>query len=165
MAIPGFLWLVGDARVVSLAAALSIPVYMDNGQLFPERSLILFVTFSHPINSCCSGINSPLLIKKLNLPSEENEMSEEQISASIFKEMTAETVHYLQDKYGDKIQDYPHVMNMVAKWEKKYNDVENVCRTAPSKNLYIDLLEFQRRWLLKKNAEYKDLDEDIIKNI
>ncbi|WP_316931429.1 hypothetical protein [Chryseobacterium sp. UNC8MFCol] len=54
-------------------------------------------------------------------------------------------------------------MNMVAKWEKKYNDVENVCRTAPSKNLYIDLLEFQRRWLLKKNAEYKDLDEDIIK--
>ncbi len=45
-------------------------------------------------------------------------MSEEQISASLFKEMTAETVHYLQDKYGDKIQDYPHVMNMVAKWEK-----------------------------------------------
>ncbi len=42
---PVFFGWSGMRGVVSLAAALSIPVYMDNGQLFPERSLILFVTF------------------------------------------------------------------------------------------------------------------------
>lgn len=161
---PVFFGWSGMRGVVSLAAALSIPVYMDNGQLFPERSLILFVTFVVILLTLVvQGLTLPYLIKKLKLPADENEMSEEHISANLFKEMTAETLHYLQEKYGDKIQDYPHVMKMVAKWEKKYNDVENVCRTIPSKNLYIDLLEFQRRWLLKKNSESKDLDEDVIK--
>jgi NhaP-type Na+/H+ or K+/H+ antiporter len=30
---------------VSLAAALSIPVYVNNKQAFPQRNLILFTTF------------------------------------------------------------------------------------------------------------------------
>ena len=79
--------------------------------------------------------------------------------------MTSETLDYLKDKHGDKMNDYPYVMTMVSKWEKKYDDVENVCRNDSSKNLYIELLEFQRQWLLRKNSEFKDLDEDVIKSI
>jgi CPA1 family monovalent cation:H+ antiporter len=36
---------VGVRGVVSLAAALAIPFTLDNGQPFPHRDLILFVTF------------------------------------------------------------------------------------------------------------------------
>ena len=41
---PFLLSFVGLRGVVSLAAALSIP-FMVNGRAFPERDLILFVTF------------------------------------------------------------------------------------------------------------------------
>lgn len=36
----------GIRGVVSLAAALSIPIFMDNGALFPSRDLLLLVTFA-----------------------------------------------------------------------------------------------------------------------
>ena len=42
---PFFLAFTGVRGVVSLAAALAIPFELDNGQPFPHRDLILFVTF------------------------------------------------------------------------------------------------------------------------
>ncbi len=36
----------GMRGVVSLAAALSIPVYLTNGSAFPQRNMILFITFT-----------------------------------------------------------------------------------------------------------------------
>lgn len=154
----------GMRGVISLAAALSIPVYLDNGELFPQRSLILFITFIVILLTLVvQGLTLPYLIKKLQLPSDDDDTSEEHVSSSIFREMTSETLDYLKDKHGDKMNDYPYVMTMVSKWEKKYDDVENVCRNDSSKNLYIELLEFQRQWLLRKNSEFKDLDEDVIK--
>lgn len=36
---------IGMRGVVSLAAALAIPHHLESGQAFPERNLILFVTF------------------------------------------------------------------------------------------------------------------------
>jgi monovalent cation/hydrogen antiporter len=42
---PFFLAFTGVRGVVSLAAALAIPYFLDNGQPFPHRDLILFVVF------------------------------------------------------------------------------------------------------------------------
>ncbi|WP_229208758.1 Na+/H+ antiporter [Dyadobacter luticola] len=43
--IPLMLGWTGMRGVVSLAAALAIPVSLDNGSAFPQRNLILFITF------------------------------------------------------------------------------------------------------------------------
>ncbi|RFS26382.1 Na+/H+ antiporter [Chitinophaga silvatica] len=58
----------GMRGVVSLAAALSIPVYMDNGQFFPQRSLILFITFTVILLTLVvQGLTLPALIRWVKL--------------------------------------------------------------------------------------------------
>jgi CPA1 family monovalent cation:H+ antiporter len=58
----------GMRGVVSLAAALSIPVVMENGQPFPHRDLILFITFIVILATLIiQGLTLPALITKLNL--------------------------------------------------------------------------------------------------
>ncbi|MCB4235840.1 cation:proton antiporter [Kaistella anthropi] len=54
-----------NARVVSLAAALSIPVTLADGSPFPHRNLILFITFVVILLTLVlQGLTLPLLLKK-----------------------------------------------------------------------------------------------------
>jgi len=162
--VPIFFGWSGMRGVVSLAAALSIPVIMDNGQLFPQRNLILFITFVVILLTLVvQGLTLPFIIKKLNLPNFDDLIPEEKVSSDLFKEMTLETLNYLKGNYGEKIENYPYVMNMVSKWEKKHEEIENICRYNKSKNVYLELLEFQRNWLVSKNMENKDLDEEVVR--
>ncbi|MCP3822880.1 Na+/H+ antiporter [Streptomyces sp. A3M-1-3] len=73
---PGFSWtsplIVGWAGmrgVVSLAVAFSIPLTVDGGEDFPERNLILFLTFTTVIGTLVvQGLTLPPLIRLLRLP-------------------------------------------------------------------------------------------------
>ena len=58
----------GIRGVVSLAAAMSIPLTLANGQLFPERNTILFITFC-VISSVLlgQGLMLPVVFRKLGL--------------------------------------------------------------------------------------------------
>jgi CPA1 family monovalent cation:H+ antiporter len=59
----------GMRGVVSLAAALSIPVVMENGQPFPHRDLILFITFIVILATLIiQGLTLPALIKNSIYP-------------------------------------------------------------------------------------------------
>lgn len=58
----------GIRGVVSLAAALSIPLLISTGQSFPDRSLILFLTFSViVVTLVLQGPTLPWLVKQLGL--------------------------------------------------------------------------------------------------
>ncbi|RYZ16351.1 MAG: sodium:proton antiporter, partial [Sphingobacteriales bacterium] len=62
--IPFFLGWTGMRGVVSLAAALAIPVYVTDGVAFPHRNLILFITFVVILLTLVvQGLTLPLLIK------------------------------------------------------------------------------------------------------
>ncbi|EGX61432.1 Na+/H+ antiporter [Streptomyces zinciresistens K42] len=59
----------GMRGVVSLAIAFSIPVTADGGEAFPERNLILFLTFTTVIGTLVlQGVTLPPLIRLLKLP-------------------------------------------------------------------------------------------------
>jgi len=63
---------------VSLAAALAIPLQTDAGAAFPERDLILFLTFSVIIATLVlQGLAFPLLIRALNLDDDTSDADEE----------------------------------------------------------------------------------------
>lgn len=56
--------------VVSLAIAFSIPLTMDNGEAFPARNLVLFLTFTTVIATLVvQGLTLPPLIRWLKIPS------------------------------------------------------------------------------------------------
>ncbi|WP_455358568.1 Na+/H+ antiporter [Streptomyces sp. SYSU K21746] len=59
----------GMRGVVSLAIAFSIPLTVDGGEDFPERNLILFLTFTTVIATLVvQGLTLPPLIRLLKLP-------------------------------------------------------------------------------------------------
>ncbi|MEU1040046.1 Na+/H+ antiporter [Streptomyces sp. NPDC005551] len=59
----------GMRGVVSLAIAFSIPLTMHGGEDFPERNLILFLTFTTVIGTLVvQGLTLPPLIRVLKLP-------------------------------------------------------------------------------------------------
>ncbi|MFD8425094.1 Na+/H+ antiporter [Streptomyces sp. NPDC059466] len=59
----------GMRGVVSLAIAFSIPLTVDGGERFPERNLLLFLTFTTVIATLVvQGLTLPPLIRLLKLP-------------------------------------------------------------------------------------------------
>jgi CPA1 family monovalent cation:H+ antiporter len=58
----------GMRGVVSLAAAFSLPLVLDDGRPFPGRSYILFLTFCVILTTLVfQGLTLPILIKKLGI--------------------------------------------------------------------------------------------------
>jgi Na+/H+ antiporter len=65
---PFVLAFTGVRGIVSLAAALAIPLTMDDGQPFPDRDLILFLAFSVILVTLVGqGLSLPALIRVLGL--------------------------------------------------------------------------------------------------
>ena len=65
---PFVLGFTGVRGIVSLAAALAIPLAMDDGRPFPDRNLILFLTFSIILVTLVGqGLMLPALIRVLGL--------------------------------------------------------------------------------------------------
>ncbi|MEI9910636.1 MAG: cation:proton antiporter [Bacteroidota bacterium] len=63
---------VGMRGVVSLAGALSLPVYLSNGTALPQRNLILFITFVVILVTLIfQGLTLPWLIRKLNIQADD----------------------------------------------------------------------------------------------
>ncbi|WP_327268331.1 Na+/H+ antiporter [Streptomyces sp. NBC_01218] len=59
----------GMRGVVSLAIAFSIPTVMNDGEPFPARNLVLFLTFTTVIGTLVvQGLSLPLLVRVLKLP-------------------------------------------------------------------------------------------------
>ncbi|PUZ26910.1 sodium/proton antiporter, CPA1 family [Chitinophaga costaii] len=68
----------GMRGVVSLATAMALPVLMDNGLPFPNRSMLIFITFVVIVVTLVGqGLTLPLLIKWLKIDTGANTQEEE----------------------------------------------------------------------------------------
>ena len=71
----------GMRGVVALAAALSLPVTLENGAPFPQRNLILFLTFSVIlVTLVVQGLSLPMIIRILGLSAAPEESIEERLA-------------------------------------------------------------------------------------
>ena len=67
---------------VSLAAALALPLLVDDGGSFPERNLIIFLTFSVILATLLlQGFTLPLLIQFLGLDDSDEVLEREELEA------------------------------------------------------------------------------------
>jgi len=81
---PFMLSFTGVRGVVSLAAALAIPFVLDNGQPFPHRDTILFVTFGVIIFTLVGqGFMMPLVVRWLGLTHLGNKERADELGAEI----------------------------------------------------------------------------------
>ena len=100
----------GMRGVVSLASALAIPLLLTNGQVFPHRSLILFITFVVIlITLVFQGLTLPLIIKWVKMKDTGDYLPEEEQEAGISLRLMNIAVKELDERYADEIRNNPFV--------------------------------------------------------
>lgn len=156
----------GMRGVVSLAAALSIPVQMYNGQAFPHRDLILFITFVVIlVTLILQGLTLPALIRKLQLSHDKggDYLSEEDTETLLRKGMKHVAFTYLNEHYKDKKAGNEYFRKLMDRWEQddKEEAVHKISGNA--KAIYFETLEEQRKWLREENKNNPKVDEEIVR--
>lgn len=154
----------GMRGVVSLAAALSIPTHLENGTLFPHRNLILFITFTVIlITLLLQGLTLPYLIKKLNLKDPDEQYSKEEISIILKKELANQALDYLNKNFPEKLNSNSFVSQLVNKYNLIQNTEGVTLLDDETRQLYVQILQHQRDWLLNKNRNKLILDEELVR--
>lgn len=163
--VPLILGWTGMRGVVSLAAALSIPVQFGNGTPFPQRDLILFITFVVILLTLLiQGLTLPYLIKKIDLPDFGDSLPKKDVESDLRKQLAEQALFYLKTNYGEQLKNQPVLQQMARKWEYGSHIANGEQMPEESKAAYLDILDHQRKWLLTKNREDKMMDEAIIRN-
>ncbi len=161
--LPLLLGWTGMRGVVSLAAALAIPITLQTGEPFPYRNLVLFITFLVILLTLLiQGLTLPYLIKRSKLFDNPDELPEEETKLIIKNELAVYTVKLLKEKQQKGLFKDAHLQHMVSQWENKINQPENFKMSAEARQNYLDVLEDQRKFLAGLNKD-PQLNEDIIR--
>jgi Na+/H+ antiporter len=162
----------GMRGVVSLAAALSIPLLINGGQAFPHRNLILFITFVVIlVTLVLQGLTLPWLIRKLNVEENPSAIPEQKQEIIIQKKMSLYALKYLEDKYGDEWPKNEHLHNLRARLkidvELLMQELENTDSVNESSliefhRVYLEILEHQRKLFIEMNKR-SEFDEELIR--
>lgn len=162
----------GMRGVVSLAAALSIPLYINETEPFPHRNLILFITFIVIlVTLVLQGLTLPWVIRKVNVEEAEGSIPEQQQEKIIQKKMAHYSLQFLEEKHGEHLLDNEHFNNLKAKlkseldyfnrlFEEQEQSIDHSLKDYH--NIYLELLDEQRRILNKMNQK-AEFDEDLIR--
>ncbi len=161
----------GMRGAISLAAALSLPLMIKSGTEFPNRDLLIFITFFVILATLVvQGLSLPLIIRRLHLTDDGATASEE---ASVRLEITqaaltrlseientggapAQLLNQLKNDYQRRSDG---LANIVA-------EGENSCRDffLDDRRLQLDILKTEREELLKRR-EHGALHEDAARRI
>lgn len=162
----------GMRGVVSLAAALSIPLVINKTQPFPYRNLILFITFVVIlVTLVLQGLTLPWLIKKVKPEDRSAAMPEQKQELVIQKKIADASLKYLQETYGVDRVDNEYLDNLLARlqidlkffdqdFDELHNSDDN--QLLSYQRIYLQLLEQQRQLLYKMNR-HAEFDEDVIR--
>jgi CPA1 family monovalent cation:H+ antiporter len=149
--------------VVSLAAALAIPVTLSSGHDFPQRNLILFITFVVIVLTLfVQGLTLPYILKRTAVFMN-GEEEEETTSKRIKRELYAHSVSVLKDKYADHIINSPLLADTLKHWEDKMQMTDDEMMNGEHRRVYLELLEHQRSFLIDRNKD-PDLNEEVIRD-
>lgn len=155
----------GMRGVVSLAAALSIPVTMhSSGLAFPHRNLILFITFIVILLTLVlQGLTLPYLIRKTKLFAGLNEEPEEETSHKIKQKLRQHITQFLKNKHENELQDSKTIEKILHHWEEKTKAADDDWMSEKAKAIFIEMLESQRQFLAELNKD-PAINEEIIRN-
>ncbi len=162
----------GMRGVVSLAAALSIPLLLPGGEAFPQRNLILLITFVVILVTLVfQGLTLPWVIKKVHPEDRYRLISERKQEVIIQKKLAHHSLTHLERKYGEAWPENDHLANLRAKLN---TELQHFAReldegdSAPAVHLkefqatYLELLEHQRALLHHMNHR-AEFDEELIR--
>jgi len=162
----------GMRGVVSLAAALSVPLYIDGTQPFPFRNLILFITFIVILVTLVfQGLTLPWLIRKVKLEDKFSSLSHEEQEHIIQRKIAKASLQHLEENYKEERPKDKHLANLLERLKLDVlflqQDFEALVSTNENsltsyQRIYLDLLNQQRSWLERMN-HHTEFDEELIR--
>ncbi len=153
----------GMRGVVSLAAALSIPLYLDNGTMFPQRNLILFITFIVILLTLTiQGLTLPYFIKKAKLEEVDFPEPEHKVALHLEQELFRVSLGYLRSIFPHEEQNGMQYQKLVTTLKEQVNEENDIPVDAQSSEIYCKLIELQRGYLIQIYKEQNAIDDEII---
>jgi CPA1 family monovalent cation:H+ antiporter len=161
---PMLLGWTGMRGVVSLAAALSIPITLNDGTAFPHRNLILVITFvAILLTLLVQGLTLPYFINRSRLFDAlfEGE-SEEAVRQQMKHGLKQHVYQFLKSKYEQDPAGYIGMEKFLRKWEERAKATDDSWMSEKTKASFVEVLEIQRQYLTQLNKDPK-IDEDLIR--
>lgn len=162
----------GMRGVVSLAAALSIPIMITDSQAFPFRNLILFITFIVILMTLVfQGLTMPWVIRKIKPEDRYTIFTEPKQEIIIQKKIALYSLKFLEENYDETKEHNEHLNNLFDRLKLDLNFFEQELSKTNDKDenalknyqlIYLEMLE-QQRILLDKMNEHSEFDEDLIR--
>jgi CPA1 family monovalent cation:H+ antiporter len=157
----------GMRGVVSLAAALSIPLTLSNGQPFPQRNLILFITFMVIlITLVFQGLTLPLLVRWVKMEDKDHQYSLEEQDAIIRKKLCNTAIRLLNEQYHHEVSSNELLQSLKTKMETVPAPQPGDQLSDPAHQtfriVYSAIIKEQRQLLQQLNKK-EELDEDLIR--
>jgi Na+/H+ antiporter len=162
----------GTRGVLSLAAALALPLVLRTGKAFPQRHMILFLAFVVIfVTLVVQGLSLPWLIRVLNIKPDTNESKEQK---ELQLHILQSTIHFidrdlpvrldhdakeqLKNKYNARADKLSKEIRIQKRNENKNNPVPIEVIT-PILNAQLEIGKFQRELLIKihKEGAYSDV--------
>jgi CPA1 family monovalent cation:H+ antiporter len=104
----------GMRGVVSLAAALALPRTLPSGEPFPERDLLVFLTFAVILATLVGqGLTLPLVIRRLGISADDGDLHEEARARTYLVEAAVAAVDQLE-------RDWPGHLELVDALRAQY---------------------------------------------
>lgn len=154
----------GMRGVVSLAAALAIPITLDNGAEFPQRNLILFITFVVILLTLLlQGLTLPYLINRSGVfEPAKSEESHRLTKLQMKQGLKVHIYEFLKNKHENELNGQAGMERLLKMWEERSKAAEDVWMNERTKELFVEMLESQRKYLVELNKDPK-IDEEIIR--
>jgi NhaP-type Na+/H+ or K+/H+ antiporter len=165
----------GMRGVISLASALAIPVTLANGNEFPERDLVLFISFMVILVTLVfQGLSLPWVIKKLKLEEDKREIPAVIQAQQIHHLLLKLSVDRLEEKYANLLRTNILVKNLKLRFEgegkvaavniKSLEEHSNETALVEEYNhVALDIGEFLNEQLTSWRLDEK-FDEDVIRH-
>lgn len=161
--LPLFLGWTGMRGVVSLAAALAIPVALADGTAFPHRSLILFITFVVILLTLVvQGLTLPAFIRRSRLFETAPEAPEDTQHQRIRQGLRAHTIGFLRAQVDGDRPEHARLRQLLTHWEEKAGSGSFEPNSAHTRQVVLALLESQRQHLVEVNRD-PSINEEIIR--
>lgn len=163
----------GMRGVVSLAAALSIPVALHPGVAFPNRNLILFITFFViMVTLILQGLTLPFLIKWVNMSDPDLTISYEQQKNLVRKKLDTLSLDILNDNYQTELKENEMVksikmridadIELLDSWQKDESRARVDTLFQDYKRI-MEVIISEQRTLLKKLNKKENINDDLIR--
>ena len=162
----------GMRGVVSLAAALALPMALADGRPFPQRDLVIFLTFCVILATLVlQGLSLPFLIRFLRVRAAPSEGHEREARLKLAhaalaqlnklaeqKHLNEEALHHVTSFYQDRVTHLSDDLAEVLGWS------QNRERAIATRRLWLEALDAERREMIKLRREHK-LDEELMHRI